>query len=46
VNGAPIHLLQPEILQMKSFEPFLLIGMDKFAAVSDALLCERTTHIQ
>ncbi len=34
VNGAPITLLQPEILQMKSFEPFLLIGMDKFQNVS------------
>ncbi|MFS7970913.1 putative ribosomal protein S9 [Helianthus anomalus] len=33
VNGAPIELLQPEILRTKAFEPILLIGRSKFAAV-------------
>mmetsp|Transcript_22146 Transcript_22146/g.20128 ORF Transcript_22146/g.20128 Transcript_22146/m.20128 type:complete len:146 (+) Transcript_22146:32-469(+) len=30
VNGAPINLLQPEILRLKTFEPILLLGTDKF----------------
>ena len=33
VNGIPISLLQPEILKMKTFEPVLLLGADKFANV-------------
>ena len=33
VNGVPISLLQPEILKLKTFEPVLLVGTDKFAAV-------------
>jgi len=35
VNGAPISLLQPEILRLKTYEPMLLLGNDKFANVSD-----------
>lgn len=34
VNGAPISLLQPEILRLKTYEPMLLLGNDKFAGVS------------
>jgi len=34
VNGIPISLLQPEILKLKSYEPVLLIGTDKFSNVS------------
>ena len=34
VNGVPISLLQPEILKLKTFEPVLLIGTDKFSQVS------------
>lgn len=34
VNGAPINLLQPEILRLKTFEPVLILGTDKFANVS------------
>ena len=33
VNGKPIALLQPEILRLKTFEPVLLLGTDKFAQV-------------
>ncbi|KAD6454237.1 hypothetical protein E3N88_08943 [Mikania micrantha] len=33
VNGAPIELLQPQILRIKAFEPILLIGRSKFAGV-------------
>uniref|UniRef100_A0A7S3GY44 Ribosomal protein S16 n=1 Tax=Spumella elongata TaxID=89044 RepID=A0A7S3GY44_9STRA len=33
VNGAPISLLQPEILRLKTYEPMLLLGNDKFANV-------------
>eukprot|EP01039_Chlorochromonas_danica_P000955 gene955-1037_t len=33
VNGAPISLLQPEILRLKTYEPMLLLGADKFANI-------------
>lgn len=31
VNGTPITLIQPAILRTKLYEPFMLIGLDKFA---------------
>ena len=34
VNGVPISLLQPDILKLKTFEPVLLIGTEKFSQVS------------
>ncbi|RKF64057.1 40S ribosomal protein S16 [Golovinomyces cichoracearum] len=33
VNGKPLHLIQPEILRFKVYEPILIIGLDKFANV-------------
>lgn len=33
VNGSPLHLIQPEILRVKVYEPFLVIGLEKFAGV-------------
>ncbi len=33
VNGAPISLLQPEILRFKVYEPILIAGPEKFANV-------------
>lgn len=33
VNGVPIELVKPSILQYKLFEPILLIGKDKFAGL-------------
>lgn len=33
VNGSPMHLLQPEILRAKVYEPFIVLGLDKFANV-------------
>lgn len=33
VNGQPIELLEPAALREKSFEPVLLVGLDKFAGV-------------
>jgi len=33
VNGCPIELVRPEILRYKLFEPILLLGRSKFAAV-------------
>eukprot|EP00817_Percolomonadidae_sp_ATCC50343_P007344 CAMPEP_0117423538 /NCGR_PEP_ID=MMETSP0758-20121206/4135_1 /TAXON_ID=63605 /ORGANISM="Percolomonas cosmopolitus, Strain AE-1 (ATCC 50343)" /LENGTH=141 /DNA_ID=CAMNT_0005206773 /DNA_START=31 /DNA_END=456 /DNA_ORIENTATION=- len=33
VNGVPIELIQPQILQYKLFEPILLLGKDKYAQV-------------
>lgn len=31
VNGAPITLVEPEILRHKVFEPLLLVGLDKYS---------------
>ena len=39
VNGVPINLLNPEIRRMKTLEPILLIGADKFANVRKILFC-------
>jgi len=33
VNGAPLDILEPELLRLKIFEPFLLIGEDKFSDI-------------
>ena len=33
INGSPIHLVEPEILRFKVYEPILLLGQDKFANV-------------
>ncbi|CDR45396.1 CYFA0S18e00892g1_1 [Cyberlindnera fabianii] len=33
VNGAPITLVEPEILRFKVYEPLVLVGLDKFANV-------------
>ncbi|GMM51118.1 ribosomal 40S subunit protein S16B [Starmerella bacillaris] len=31
VNGAPITLVQPEVLRLKVYEPLLVVGIEKFA---------------
>ena len=46
VNGVPISLLQPEILKLKTFEPVLLIGTDKFANVSNIRNFNSTAYYQ
>jgi len=33
INGSPIHLLQPEILRYKVYEPVLAVGEDKFDSI-------------
>jgi small subunit ribosomal protein S16e len=33
VNGAPITLVQPEVLRFKVYEPLLIVGLDKFANI-------------
>ncbi|KAL5702865.1 40S ribosomal protein S16 [Ranunculus cassubicifolius] len=33
INGAPIELVEPEILRYKAIEPILLLGRHKFAGV-------------
>eukprot|EP00640_Fibrocapsa_japonica_P006161 CAMPEP_0113953066 /NCGR_PEP_ID=MMETSP1339-20121228/90748_1 /TAXON_ID=94617 /ORGANISM="Fibrocapsa japonica" /LENGTH=125 /DNA_ID=CAMNT_0000961769 /DNA_START=55 /DNA_END=432 /DNA_ORIENTATION=- /assembly_acc=CAM_ASM_000762 len=33
VNGCPIELVQPEMLRLKTFEPVLLLGQQRFANV-------------
>ncbi|GES86683.1 40S ribosomal protein S16 [Rhizophagus clarus] len=35
INGSPIHLVEPEILRFKVYEPILLLGQDKFANFVD-----------
>lgn len=34
VNGIPLSLIQPEILRLKTLEPILVVGSDKFANVN------------
>eukprot|EP01083_Nonionella_stella_P106356 306781_1 len=33
INGVPIELLEPELLRLKTYEPVLLLGEDKFSQV-------------
>lgn len=33
VNGTPLDLIQPHILKLKLFEPFLLLGDEKFGDI-------------
>lgn len=33
INGRPIELVEPEVLRYKVFEPVLLLGASRFAAV-------------
>ncbi|KAJ3330301.1 40S ribosomal protein S16 [Gonapodya sp. JEL0774] len=33
LNGTPLHLLTPEILRFKVYEPVLLLGKERFAGV-------------
>ena len=37
VNSQPIELVEPEILRVKTFEPVLLLGQQRFANVSSSL---------
>ena len=39
VNGCPLELVTPEILRIKTFEPILLLGQQRFANVR--YLCAR-----
>lgn len=32
VNGKPLHLVQPQVLRFKVYEPLLILGLDKFGA--------------
>jgi small subunit ribosomal protein S16e len=31
INGSPLHLVQPDILKVKIYEPLLLLGSEKFS---------------
>jgi len=33
VNGSPLHLVKPEVLRFKVYEPILIVGPEKFANV-------------
>lgn len=33
VNGAPLELVQPELMRLKVFEPILLVGKERFSKV-------------
>jgi len=37
VNGRPVNLLEPEILQTKIYESVLLLGAERFSNVSTIL---------
>ena len=40
VNGSPISLLQPEILKLKTYEPILLPGSERFSQVDISVRCK------
>ncbi|KAL2481138.1 40S ribosomal protein S16-1 [Abeliophyllum distichum] len=44
INGVPIELVQPEILQYKAFEPILLLGRHRFAGVDMPICVEGGGH--
>lgn len=33
INGTPIELVEPEVLRVKTYEPVLLLGQQRFANV-------------
>jgi small subunit ribosomal protein S16e len=33
LNGSPLHLVEPQILRVKTMEPVLVLGRDRFAGV-------------
>jgi len=33
LNGQPLHLVEPSIMRVKTMEPILLLGRDRFAGV-------------
>jgi len=33
VNGSPLHLVKPEVLRFKVYEPILIVGLEQFAGV-------------
>jgi small subunit ribosomal protein S16e len=33
INGAPLNLIQPDILKLKVYEPIYVLGEDKFSNV-------------
>ena len=40
VNGSPISLVQPETLKLKTYEPILLLGSERFANVDIRVRCK------
>ena len=45
VNGCPIELMEPEVLRIKTFEPVLLLGQNRFANVDIRLRVKGGGHV-
>ena len=45
VNGAPIHLVEPEILRVKVLEPVLLLGKERFSQVDMRVRVKGGGHV-
>jgi len=45
VNGRPLELVEPKILQFKIMEPILLLGKDKFADVDMRIRVKGGGHV-
>ena len=45
MNGQPLDLLEPEILRIKTFEPILLLGQQRFANVDIRVRVKGGGHV-
>jgi small subunit ribosomal protein S16e len=45
LNGAPLHLAQPEILRAKIYEPVLILGKERFANVDIRIRVSGGGHV-
>merc|ERR1711928_112995 len=45
VNGRPLSIIEPRILQYKLYEPILLLGKDRFAGVDIRIKVKGGGHV-
>ena len=45
INGTPLHLVEPEILRFKVYEPILLLGEDRFSKVDIRVRVKGGGHV-
>merc|ERR1712035_152594 len=45
VNGRPLSIIEPRLLQYKLYEPILLLGKDRFAGVDIRIKVKGVAHV-